>query len=173
MPTEAKIKTVDELRGYMERCTIAVSTDFTGLSVDDMTDLRNALREKGVLFRVIKNRLAYLAADAAGRPEIKEIVQGPTGIAFGDGDPLGPAKALADFIRESRSPLKIRGAVMGDRQLTAEEVGSLARLPSKEVLIGQLMSQLQGPMAGLVQVLIAPISGLARVLQGHVDNAEQ
>ena len=62
---------------------------------------------------------------------------------------------------------------MGDRQLTAEEVGSLARLPSKEVLIGQLMSQLQGPMAGLVQVLIAPISGLARVLQGHVDNAEQ
>ena len=173
MPTESKIKVVDELRGYMERCTIVVSTDFSGLTVDDMTLLRVALRSKEVQFRVIKNRLAHIAADAVGRPEIKEIIQGPTGVAFGYGDPLEPAKALVDFIRDNRSSLKIRGAVMGDRPLTADEVDSLAKLPPKDVLIGQLIGQMQGPVSGLVNVLDAPLSSLARVLQRHLENEEE
>ena len=173
MPTEEKIKEVDDLRGYMERCTIVVSTDFSGLSVEEMTVLRGTLRGKEIQFRVIKNRLAHIAADAAGRPEIKGIVQGPTGIAFGYGDPVEPARALADFIRDSKSSLKIRGAVMGDRPLTADEVDSLANLPSKDVLMGQLMGQMQGPISGLVNVLNAPLSSLARVLQRHLENAEQ
>lgn len=173
MPTESKIKVVDELRGYMEQCTIVVSTDFSGLTVDDMTLLRGALRSKEVQFRVIKNRLAHIAADAVGRPEIKEIIQGPTGVAFGYGDPLEPAKALVDFIRDNRSSLKIRGAVMGDRPLTADEVDSLAKLPAKDVLIGQLLGQMQGPVSGLVYALNAPLSSLARVLQRHLENEEE
>ena len=157
----------------MERCTIAITADFSNLRVGDMTELRRVLREKGVQIRVIKNRLAHLAADAAGRPAIKEIVEGPTAIAFGYGDPLEPAKALVDFIRNTRSPLKIRGGFMDDRPLSADEIDSLAALPSKEVLIGRLMGQLQGPVAGLVYVLNEPISGLARVLQRQVENTEQ
>ena len=159
------------MRDWMERCTVAISADYSRLRVGDMTVLRKVLREKGVEFRVIKNTLAYLAADAAGKPEIKGIVEGPTGLAFGYGDPTEPAKALSDFIRRTRSPLKIRGGAMDGRSLTAQEVNTLATLPSREQLVARLLGQLQGPISGLVYVLNAPISGLARVLQAQVDKA--
>ena len=161
------------MREWMQNCTIAISADYTRMSVGAMTDLRRAMREKGIHFRVVKNTLANLAADAAGRPTIKSIVDGPTGFAYGYGDPSEPAKALADFIRANRSPLRIRGGVMGDRELTAQEVDTLATLPSKEELIARLLGQLQSPASGLVYVLNAPVSGLARVLQAHVDKASE
>ena len=173
MPTERKISSVEALRGWIEQCSIAISTDYSGLSVGAMTDLRRALREKGVQYRVVKNRLAFLAADAASRPLIKDIIEGQTGIAFGYGDPSEPAKALSEFIRDTRSVLKIRGGVMGEQALTAEEVNRLATLPSSQELIARLMGQLQGPVTGLVYVLNAPISGLARVLQRQVEKLGQ
>jgi large subunit ribosomal protein L10 len=135
------------------------------MSVTAMTDLRHALRDKGVTFRVVKNRLTYLAADAAGKPQVREIVNGPTGLAVGFDDPSVPAKALNDFIVASRSPLTIKGGLMGDQALTAEEVGRLATLPSKDELIARLLGQLQAPITNLAYVLNAPIAGLARVLQ--------
>ena len=123
MPTERKVKRVEELRQWMEQCTIAISTDFSGLDVGGMTDLRRALREKGVQYRVVKNSLALLASDAAGRPEFKEIIEGPTGIAYWDREPSELAKALSEFVKTTRSPLTIRGGVMGDRLLTADPPG--------------------------------------------------
>ena len=173
MPTERKINSVEEMRRWMEECTVAISTDYTGLSVSAMTGLRRSLREKNVQFRIIKNTLAYRAADAAGRPAFKEIVEGPTAFAFSYGEPTDPAKALVEFIRATRSPLKIRGGILGDRILTLEEVNNLATLPSKEELIARLMGQLNAPAAGLVYVLNANIAGLARVLQRHVENLEK
>ena len=157
----------------MEECTVAISTDYTGLSVSAMTELRRSLREKNVQFRIVKNTLAYRAADAAGRPAFKEIVDGPTAFAFSNGEPVDPAKALVDFIRTTRSPLKIRGGILGDRVLTLEEVNNLATLPSKEELIARLMGQLNAPAAGFVYVLNANIAGLARLLQRHVENLEK
>ena len=173
MPTERKINSVEEMRRWMEECTVAISTDYTGLSVSAMTELRRSLREKNVQFRIVKNTLAYRAADAAGRPAFKEIVEGPTAFAFSNGEPTDPAKALVDFIRTTRSPLKIRGGILGDRVLTLEEVNNLATLPSKEELIARLMGQLNAPAAGLVYVLNANIAGLARLLQRHVENLEK
>jgi len=173
LPTARKIGLVNEMRGWMEQCTIAISTDFTGLGVTEMTALRRTLREKGVQFSVVKNTLAHLAADAAGRPAIKDIVQGPTGIAFGYGDPTEPVRALAEFMKNKRSSLTIKGAFMEERMLTAGEVDTLATLPSKEELIARLMGRLQWPVSGLVQVLNAPISGLARLLQRHAEGMEQ
>ena len=164
---------VEEMRRWMETCTVAVSADYTGLGVGSMTGLRRTLREKDIQFRVVKNTLAHLAADAANRPAFKQIVEGPTGIAFGYGEPTEPAKILADFIRATRSPLTIRGGILGDRALSAEQVNTLALLPSKEELIARLMGQLNAPASGLVNVLNAPIAGLARVIQRHVENAEQ
>jgi large subunit ribosomal protein L10 len=170
VPTERKIQAVEELRERIAGSSIIISTDYTGMSVSAITNLRRVLREKGIQFHVVKNTLAYLAADAAERPAIKEIVQGPTGIVFGSGDPTEPARTVTDFIRTTRSPLKIRGGVLSDRKLTTQEVEGLATLPSREVLIARLMGQLQGPVASLVYVLNAPIGGLARVLQQHVEN---
>ena len=173
MPTQRNIEAVDDLRGWIEQCTIAITADFSGLRVSEMTGLRRALREKGVQFRVVKNRLVRLAADAAGRPAFKEIVDGPTAIAFGYGEPAEPARALAEYIRATRSSITIRGGLMGDRTLSSREVNTLATLPSKEELVAQLLSRLQAPIAGLVSTLNAPISGLARVLQAQVDKEGQ
>ena len=157
----------------MEKCTVAVSTDYTGLGVTVMTGLRRALREKDVEYRVVKNRLAHLAADAANRPGFKQIVEGPTGIAIGYGEPTDPAKTLSEYIRANRIRMEIRGGMLGDRALSPEEVRSLAQMPTREELIARLMGQLNSPAAGLVNVLNAPIAGLARLLQRHVENQQQ
>ena len=170
MPTERKVRSVEELSRLIEGSTILISADYTGMSVDAMTAMRSALRQRHVEFHVVKNNLTYLAADAAGRPLVKEIVHGPSGIAFGRGDPVEPAKALTEFIRSSRSPLTIRGGVLGNRMLTSEEVQGLATLPSKEQLIANLMAQLQGPLSGLMYVLNAPAASLARVLQRRAES---
>ena len=173
MPTQQKIAQVEEIKGWIEGSTIAISTDYTGMSVTAMTELRKALRESGVRYHIVKNTLAHLAAEASGKPAIKEIIEGPTGLAFGYEDPTEPAKALADFIRTSRLSLKIRGGVMEDRKLTDKEVNALATMPSRDQLIAQLLGQMQGPISGLVYVLNGPVAGLARVLQGRIDQLEQ
>ena len=173
MPTERKVREVEELGKLIAESTIAISADFSGMGVSAMTELRSALRQRGVRFRVVKNRLTYLAAEAAGRPLVKDIVQGPTGIAFGFDDPVAPAKALSEFITSNRSVLKIKGAILGDRTLSAEEVGELAALPSRDELIARLLGQLQGPIASLTYVLNAPLGALARVLQRAAEAKEQ
>jgi large subunit ribosomal protein L10 len=170
MPTEEKIKKVEEIKDLLEKSTILISTDFTGMGADSMTALRRALRERGVGYRIVKNTLTYLAADAAGMPGVKEIVQGQTGIAFGYGDPIEPAKAISEFVRTTRLPLQVKGAVMAGQTLTAAQVEDLARLPSKDELIAKLMAQIQAPITGLVYVLSAPISALARVLQRGAES---
>ncbi len=161
------------MRQWMEKCTVAVSTDYTGLGVTVMTGLRRALREKDIEYRVVKNRLAHLAAEAADRPGFKEIISGPTGIAVGYGEPTDPAKTLSEYLRANRIRMEIRGGMLGDRALTTEEVRNLALLPSREELVARLMGQINAPAAGLVSVLNAPIAGLARVLQRHVENVQQ
>ncbi len=173
MPTQRKIDSVEEMRKWMAECTIAISTDYTGLDVGAMTALRRTLREKGAQYRIIKNTLALLAADAAGRATMRDLIEGPTGIAFGYGDPVEPAKALSEFVRSTRSPLNVRGGVMGDRPLSAAEVGALATLPPKDVLVARLLGQMQAPLTGLVYVLNGPIAGLARVLQRQVEKLEE
>ena len=132
MPTEAKIQRVDVLKDKLERSSIAVASDYTGLTVNEMTDLRRRMRAAGVDFTVVKNTLTYLACEAAGRPQLKEIVQGPTVIAFGYDDPQDVARALSDYIRTTRSALVIRGAVLGDGLvLPPSDVTRMANLPSK------------------------------------------
>ena len=169
VPTTDKARQVEELAERFSRSTIVITADYTGLGVDQMTELRRALRQSDVEFRVIKNSLALMAADAAGKPEVKEVIEGPTGIAFGYGDASVPAKALADFIRSTRSPLTIRGAELDGRVLDAQQVQQLASLPGRDELVAQLLSRMQSPISGLVYVLNGPIAGLARVLQQHAD----
>ncbi len=171
VPTEAKRAQVESIRELLESSTAVVSTDYTGLSVQSMTDLRRALRGNGVGFRVVKNTLTHLAADAAGKPGMKEIVEGPTGIAFSTDDPVAPAKALREFIRSSRSQMTIRGGLLGEQVLSAAEVDRLADVPSKDELIARLMGQLMAPVTSLAYVLDAPVASLARVLQRKIDTA--
>ena len=173
MPTQAKIEAVELLKGKFERSSIVITTNYSGLPVSEMTELRRALREAEVEYRIIKNSLAYIAADQAGKPAIKEVINGPTGVAFGYDDPLAPARALANFIRANRSALAIVGGEMDGKALTGEQVNQLATMPGREELVAQLLMRMNGPVSGLVNVLNGPIAGLARVIQGHVDNLQQ
>ena len=173
MPTDRKVQAVQDMTEWLDGATIVISTGYAGLPVADMTSLRRALREKEVRYKVVKNTLAYIAAENAGRPELKEIIQGPSAIAFGYGEPTDPAKALSEFIRETRSPLQIHGAVLDGRVLDGAQVEQLANLPSKDELVAQMLSRMQSPISGLINVLNGPISGLARVLQGRIDQMQE
>ena len=172
MPTEKKRAAVEALAKRMAECTIAISTDFSGTPVTSMTDLRKALREKGLEYLVVKNTLAYLAAEACEKPQLKEIIQGPTGLLLGSGDPVEAAKALSDYIRTTRSILAVRGASLDGRTLSAAEVARLAQLPPREQLLAQLMGQMQAPIHGLLRVLNGPLYGLATVLQRRVEQVQ-
>ena len=164
MPTPEKEEQVRQIKELIETSTVAIATNNNGLSVGDMTELRRVLRENGVRLRVVKNTLAHIAADEAGAPEVKDIVSGPTGIAFGFDDPAVAAKVLTEHMASSRIPMSIIGGYLGGRSLTPEQVDNLAKLPSKEVVIAQVLGQLQAPIAGLVGTLQAPIRNLAYVL---------
>ena len=168
MPTQKKIDQVEELREKFSSCSIAVATDPTGLNVNAMTDLRLRLREKSVEYRIIKNTLSLLAADQAQRSDIKEIVQGPTGMAFGYDDPVDAAKALTEYIRATRSTLAIRGGALNGRVLSSEEITALSNLPPRDQLVAQLLGQVQAPLSGLLGQLQAPLNGLVNVLNGPI-----
>ncbi|MBF8299428.1 MAG: ribosomal protein [Dehalococcoidia bacterium] len=122
---------------------------------------------------VVKNTLAGIAADRTGKGALRGVLRGPTGLAFGYGEPAGPAKTLADFIRTSRVNLSISGAVLEGTALNGEEVQRLATLPPRPVLISQLMGNILAPLSGLVYALNYHIGGLARVLEGRRKQLEQ
>ena len=173
MPTQAKVDAVNNLAEKFEKSAIIITTNYSGLPVGEMTELRRALREAGVEYRVIKNTLAFLAADQAGKPAVKDIIDGPTGIAFGYGEPTEPAKALSGFIRSNRSALTIQGGELDGRALSGEDVERLAAMPTRDELVAILLMRMNGPISGLVNVLNGPIAGLARVLQGRIDNLQE
>lgn len=179
MPTDKKIHAVEELAERFSRCTVAVATDFSRMSVKAMTGLRHHLREQGIEYRVVKNTLTQRAADAANRPKIKEILEGPTGFAFGYDDPVKPVKVLVEYVRANRIPLLVRGALLDDMVYKGQAVNVLAALPSRQELAAQLISQLSNPLFrvvtvlnrplyGLVSTLNSPLAGLANVLRQRV-----
>ena len=169
MPTEKKVRQVEELTDKFNRCVITIATDYTGLNANNFNDLRKSLTERGIEYRVVKNNLAYIAADGAKRPEIKEIVNGPTALAFGYDDPVDVAKALETYIRSNRSVLSIKGAVVDGRILGQADVVTLSQLPPKPQLVAQLLGQIQAPISMFLSVLNAPVVGLATLLQRRLD----
>ena len=169
MPTEAKRESVADLVDRIKRSTIAIATDFSGLSVNQLTELRRRLREQGVEYRVVKNRLAARAAAEAGVERFSELLEGATGLVFGYGEPEAAAKVVHDYVKETRSSLRIRNGIMGGEVLTAAQVSAIAALPPRQELLAMLLRQLNAPVAGLANVLAGPIRGLAIVLGRRVE----
>lgn len=169
MPTEAKEAAVADLAERIKRSTIAIATDFSGLTVNQITELRRQLRDKGVEYRVVKNRIAAIAAEQAGVAPFKDILEGSTGVVFGFDDVVVAAKAVDDYVKESRVELKIRNGVMNGEPLTAGQVSALAALPPKDQLVAKLLGQMNAPITGLVTVMNGTIKGLAVVLQRRAE----
>ena len=174
MPTQEKIDRVQELKEQLERSTIAFSADYTRTTVNQMIELRRAMRAGGIEFTVVKNTLMYLAADQAGKPQVKDIVQGPSAVAFGYDDPAAAAKTMADYARANANTFSIRGAVMGDgAALGPDGVTRLATLPPKPVMLATLLAQMQAPMARLVGALNGPVQNLDNVLRARMRQMEE
>ena len=174
MPTQQKIDRVQDIKGRIERSTIAMTTRYSGISVNQMIELRRAMKAGGVYFTIVKNTLLSLAADEAQKPQLKEIVDGPTAIALGYDDPVEAAKAMADFIHTGGTTLAIIGAVMGDdAPMSSSEFTRLAALPPKPILLAMLLGQLQSPIARMVTVMNGPLQSMGNVLAARVRQLEE
>ena len=174
MPTEEKFNRVAELKELLERSTITFGADYTRTSVNQMTELRRTMRASGIDFTIVKNTLMYLAAEQAGKPQVKEIVQGPTAVAFGFDDPAAAAKAISDYARANANTFSVRGAVMGDgAPMGPEGVSRLATLPPRPQLVAILLAQMQAPIARLVGALNGPLQGLDNVLRARMAQIEE
>lgn len=159
-----KEETVEALEEKFKRAQSVVLADFQGLSVADMNLLRSMARETGVEFRVVKNSLVLLATRRAGIEGLEAFLVGPTGVAFGYEDPVTPAKVISRFGRETRKELAFKGGYLEGRVLGAEEVKSLAALPTRTELLGQLAGTVQGPIAAFHRVLAGNLRGLVVAL---------
>ncbi|MBX7135525.1 MAG: 50S ribosomal protein L10 [Fimbriimonadaceae bacterium] len=168
MPTSAKAQTIDELSEQLSNAKLIVLTDYRGLRVADLQDLRTSLRKSGGEFRVAKNTLTRIAAENAGISGLDSYLEGPLALGLANDDIVGFTKSLSDFARTSRI-LTIRGGVLDKNFITAEQVEAISTMPSKEVLQGKLLGLLQSPMARTVGVLSGPSRSIAYLLQARAD----
>lgn len=158
MPTQQKAETIQIIREKLENAKAVVLTDYRGLNVAQLTDLRKKLRDAGIEYKVLKNTLTGIAAKEVGIEALDTYLEGPTGIAFTYDDPVAAAKILADYAKDN-DKLEIKAGILDKKVIGAEGVVALAKLPPREVLIAQVLAGMQ-----------APISGLVNVLQGSIRN---
>jgi large subunit ribosomal protein L10 len=161
---EKKKQLVADLQSKLTSSKVAVFADYRGLNVANATALRVSFREAGAELIVVKNTLAKIAADQVGIHGLEQLLTGPTIIAFGYADQVTPSKLLNSFLRTNRS-IEIKGGLLDGLVISARDVRVLADLPSREVLVSQVMRGLQGPIAGLHSVLAGPIRKLATAIQ--------
>ncbi len=168
MARPEKVEAVQRLKEQLRRARGVVLTDFRGLSVPEMEALRRSLRKEGAEYRVVKNTLLGIAAGELGLQGLERFLQGPTGVAVGYDDPTTPARLVHEFIRQYRK-LEVKGGVAEGRVLDPAGVRALAELPGRPQLLARVVAGLQGPMYGLVGVLV----GLQRSLVYALDQIRQ
>jgi large subunit ribosomal protein L10 len=164
---------VDALADRVSKSPSLYLTDFTGLSVKGMTELRGKLREKGANYVVVKNKLAVRAFAQASIEGFEDVLVGPTGIVLTEDDPAVAAKILKEFQKEHQKPAVKAGLVDG-RRLTVEEVDRLASLPGREELLGQLAGAMQAPLqefVGITSGLLNQFVGVVEALRSQRSDA--
>jgi len=168
---EQKKSIVEDLHERFSKSKVLIVTDYKGLDVTTINALRRKLREVDVEYTVVKNSLMVRAAEDTDVDLIKESFKGPNAIAISYEDPVAPAKVLTDFAKENKK-LEIKMGVMDGKVMDASAIQALSALPSKEVLIGQLLSVMNGVPTGLVRALNAVPAGFVNVLQALKDQKE-
>lgn len=170
---EKKAKIIDSLQEIFARSKAGVFADYRGLSTTEMVALRRKLRDAGVTFRVVKNTLARLGAEKAGKDALKGAFEGPLAVAFGYGDEIQPARLVTEHITSTKLAMNIKGGFLGNRLLTAKEVTVLATLPPREILLGRVIGGIQLPLYALMGQLTAPLRGFMYVLQARMKQLEE
>lgn len=170
MQKEDKERVVEELTERLKSSETLLVADYRGLTMPQIDGLRDELAKHGARFQVVKNTLTRRAAEAAGADALLPLLEGPSAIAFieAEGDPAAVAKALAAAARETRV-LEIRGGVMQARTLTADEVDALSKLPSIDVLRGQVVGAILGPLNAILGLVNAPLQNLHGLIDARIE----
>ena len=169
---EQKAEQVEVLTAKLQKAKVAVLTDYRGLTVSQMQDLRGKLRGGDVEYRVIKNTLARRAAEAAGHKALEAELKGPVAIAFGYQDLGVPSRLINEWVRATRLKLEIVGGLVEGRVFTPEQMRQLADLPSRESLLAQLLGTLQSPVGQLVGIMQTPLQQLRGALEAYKTKLE-
>lgn len=156
----------------LEKSDATILIDYRGLSVSDITELRNSLRKFGGELTVVKNSLVALSLQKQGIDAPEELLVGPTALTLCYGDVQGTAKTLMDFARKLDT-VAVKGGILGQAAISAEQAKQLATLPNREVLLARALAGLQLPISGLVSVLGGTIRGLTYVLQARADQLRE
>jgi large subunit ribosomal protein L10 len=163
MPTQAKAAVIDEITERFQQSSAAVLTEYRGLTVAQLTQLRRSLGE-GSSYAVVKNTLTKRAADSVGFSDLAPLLTGPTAIAFIEGDPVTAAKAIRDFAKANPA-LIVKGGVVEGRTVDAREVTRLADVESREVLLAKLAGAMKGNLTKAAGLFQAPLSQMARLAE--------
>ena len=167
MPTEAKRRVVDELRQQLDLSSTLIVSEYRGLTVKEIAEIRRSLRKQDVTYRVVKNRLMKIAASETRGSAINDLLVGPTAIAFGS-DESSTAKAVIDAIKPFKQ-VRITGALLGKRTIDAAGVTRLAALPSRDVLLSQVAGAIAAPMATMAGLFDAPLRDVAGLVAALAD----
>ncbi len=173
MPTAEKVAAVEELSGILRRANGIYLTDFTGLDVPTFGSLRRRLREEAVSCRVVKNRLAILAAKDAGLSGLDALLSGPTGVVYTEEDPVLPARLLASFADGADGRPVMKAGLVEGKIYIDDELKTLASLPPREVMLGQLVAAVQSPISGLAFCLAGTIQKLLGTLNALAEQRKE
>jgi large subunit ribosomal protein L10 len=171
MNREQKAVAIEEIVAQIDESQAIFAVDYRGISVPQVAELRAKLRDADATFKVVKNSLTERAADQAGAETLKQYLAGPTALTFVRGDAATAAKAIADYAKATQL-LPFKGGLMDGGALDVDQLRSLSRLPSREVLYGQLVGVVASPVSGLVRSLAALVGGLASAL-GQVQQKKE
>ena len=174
MPTAEKAGTIEELRQRLGGATAAVLTEYRGLTVQQLSELRKQLKAASAEYRVVKNRLARVTIEGSALAALRPHLSGPIGVVIARKDPAAVAKALQGFAKTNPA-LQVRVGVVDGQLLDPQGLKAVADLPSREALRAQVVGAIQGPLGQLVGLLQAPQRELAYILaeRGKQAQAEQ
>jgi len=173
MPTEKKIKEVEELTDKLSRSTVVIGAEYRGLTVAETTVLRKTVRDAGMQMQVVKNTLFLRAANAAGIADAAELAEGPTAIIFGYDDPIVPIKTVVEYQRTARNTFAARKAFMDGQVIPGNRLSELASLPPRDQMIAELAGMLQSPITNLVYLLSSTIQEFSGLLDARAGQLEE
>ncbi|MCX5781079.1 MAG: 50S ribosomal protein L10 [Firmicutes bacterium] len=168
---EEKEQVVQEIKQKLEAATLVICTDYRGINVEQVTELRNKLRLPGVEYRVLKNTMFRFALQQAGYENLATQISGPNAVIFSQEDPIGPAKIIFDFAKTNKQ-LEIKLGILDGQMISPEDIKNLAQLPSREALLAHVVGTMQAPISAFVRVLNANLTGLVRALDGIREQKE-
>jgi large subunit ribosomal protein L10 len=172
MVKQWKMDAVAAVQEKVQRAKSVILTDFRGLTVEEITELRRRMRKAAVEFKVVKNRLIKRALAEAGSENLDEYLVGPTALAFGYSDPVSAAKVVYEYFKENEK-LGIKGGLLEGKKVGRQKIEMLAQVPPREELLGRLVGSLRGPAQNLVWSLKATVSQLANVLRAVSEQKGQ